>query len=78
MTAATESLLQQVLALPAAERYEFPEHLQTQFPELAAGELGGEWIDELSCRLADVESGGAPTVRWGVVRERLLAKYVAE
>jgi len=78
MTAATESLLAQVLALPDEERHEFLALLQERLPELADGELSEEWIDELDRRLADVESGNVPTVRWEAVKERLLAKYSAE
>lgn len=78
MTTATESLLEQVLALPEDERQEFLTSLQARLPELADGELSDEWIDELDRRLADVESGNVPTVRWDAVKGRLLAKYVAE
>lgn len=78
MTAATESLLDQVLALPDEERHEFLTQLQARLPELADGDLGDEWIDELDRRLADVESGSAPTVKWEAVKERLLAKYSTE
>lgn len=78
MTTATESLLEQVLALPEDERQEFLTSLQARLPELADGELSDEWIDELDRRLADVESGNVPTVRWEEVKERLLAKYSTE
>ncbi|HRD99712.1 MAG TPA: addiction module protein [Ilumatobacteraceae bacterium] len=78
MTTATESLLDQVLALPDDERQEFLTRLQERLPELAGDELGDEWIDELDRRLADVESGSVPTVRWEAVKERLLAKYSPE
>lgn len=78
MTTATESLLEQVLALPEDERREFLTSLQARLPELADSELSDEWIDELDRRLADVESGNVPTVRWDAVKERLLAKYAAE
>jgi putative addiction module component (TIGR02574 family) len=77
MTTATESLLEQVLALPDEERHEFLSQLQARLPELGDGELSDAWIDELDRRLADVESGSAPTVRWEAVKERLLAKYSA-
>ena len=78
MTTATESLLEQVLALPDQERHEFLTLLQARLPELAGGELSEEWIEEFDRRLADVESGTVPTVKWDAVKERLLAKYSAE
>jgi putative addiction module component (TIGR02574 family) len=78
MTTATESLLEQVLALPDEERHEFLMLLQARLPELVDDELGEEWIDELDRRLADVDSGSVPTVKWEAVKERLLAKYSAE
>jgi putative addiction module component (TIGR02574 family) len=79
MTTTTESLLEQVLALPDEERQEFLTLLQARLPELADDEqLGDEWIDELDRRLADVESGNVPTVKWEAVKERLLAKYSTE
>jgi len=77
MTTVTESLLEQVLALPDDERQEFLALLQARLPELAEGELGDEWIDELDRRLADVEAGNVPTVKWEAVKDRLLAKYSA-
>ena len=78
MTTATESLLEQVLALPDDERHEFLSLLQERLPELADEQLSEVWIDELDRRLADVESGNVPTVKWESVKERLLAKYAAQ
>lgn len=78
MTTAIESLLDQVLALPGAERHEFLTQLQARLRELSDGELGAAWHDEFDRRLADVESGSVPTVMWKTVKERLLAKYATE
>ena len=77
MTTATESLLEQVLALPDDERHEFLSLLQERLPELADEQLSEEWIDELDRRLADAESGSVPTVECADVKERLIAKYSA-
>lgn len=78
MTAAIESLLAQVLALPDEERQEFLTQLLARLPELADGDLVDGWIGELERRLAYAESASAPTVKWEAVKERLLAKYSTE
>lgn len=75
MTAVAESLLEQVLALPDAERDEFVALLHELLPERAEPPLSGEWMSEIGSRVKQLRSGEVIAEDWEVARDRLCAEF---
>lgn len=75
MTDVAESLLEQVLALPPAERDEFVALLHEHLPERAEPQLSTEWMIEIGSRVKQLRSGEVVADDWEVVRDRLYAEF---
>lgn len=71
----TAALLQQVLALPEAEREELATEALASLYEPAGDGLTDEWIDEIERRIEQAESGAVVCEEWDVVEQRLLAQF---
>lgn len=75
MTDVAASLLEQVLALPAAERDEFVALLHEHLPEPAEPPLSDEWMSEIGRRVKQLRSGEVIAEDWEVARDRLYAEF---
>lgn len=75
MTDVAESLLEQVLALPAAERDEFVALLHEHLPDRAEPPLSDEWMSEVGRRVRQLRTGEVTAEDWEVARDRLYAEF---
>jgi putative addiction module component (TIGR02574 family) len=74
MTRQTRELLQQALALPENERMALVRVLIESLDDESEVDVEQAWEEEVSRRIADLDSGKARTVSWKEVQERIAAR----
>ncbi len=71
MTQQALELLQKALSLPEEERTALTRSLIESLEEFAGQGAERAWDEEIARRIADLDSGGAKTVSWEEVRQRI-------
>lgn len=74
MTQQTRELLQKVLALPEGERMALVRVLIESLDDASEVDVERAWEEEVSRRVADLDSGAVRTVSWTEVQERIAAR----
>ena len=74
MTRQTRELLQKALALPEDERMALVRVLIESLDDGTELDVDRTWEEEVSRRVADLDSGRARTVSWAEVQERIAAR----
>ena len=71
MTQQALDLLQKALSLSEEERADLACSLMESLDERVDQGVESAWNEEISCRIADLDSGKAKTVPWGEIRRRM-------
>ena len=74
MTKQALELLQKALALPEADRAALAGSLLESLDQVVDADAEVAWQNEVSRRIADLDSGKAKTVPWEELRSRLAAR----
>ena len=75
MTAADNELLQAVLALPEADRWQFVDALLATLPPESEAPLDEAWLKEIRHRSAEYDAGRMTASPWEEVRERVRQRH---
>ena len=75
MTQEADELLKKALTLPAEDRAAMAGSLLDSLEEPTDPSAEEAWNEEITRRIADLDSGKAHTVPWEEVRRRTLAKF---
>ena len=65
-------LLNELLALPAADRAKLAEELLASLEEGSDPDAAEAWVKEIERRVREIDDGTAEMVPWDVVRNRIL------
>ena len=71
MTKAAEQILEQALALDAAERADLVDQLITTLEPSTDRRYVSEWTEEIKCRIDEHESGETQAIPWEEARRRI-------
>jgi putative addiction module component (TIGR02574 family) len=74
MTQPTRELMQKALALPEGERMALIRVLIESLDDATDADVEQAWDEEISRRIADLDSGRARTVSWKEVQQRITAR----
>lgn len=74
MTRPTRELMQKALALPEGERMALIRVLIESLDDATDADVERAWDEEISRRIADLDSGRARTVSWQEVQQRITAR----
>ena len=74
MTRNAESLLEQALSLPEADRADIAGVLLESLEPAQEAEVESAWRQEVASRVAALDAGEVETIPWEQVRDRLLAR----
>lgn len=72
-----EHLLNEVLALPDAERAKLVHRLLESLEDLPATDVESAWLDELVKRARDVKDGAVSPIPWESARADIVAELEA-
>ena len=73
MTERSIELLQKALALSAEERADLAGSLLNSLEEASDADAASAWHEEISQRVADLDSGSARTIPWSQVQSHIAA-----
>jgi len=74
MTQQARELMQKALALPEGERMALIRALIESLDDATDADVERAWDEEISRRIADLDSGRARTVSWQEVQQRITAR----
>lgn len=77
MERTAETLLEEALALPEADRAEVAGALLNSLEPAEEADIEGAWRLEVTARVAALDAGEVETIPWSGVRDRLLARLSA-
>jgi putative addiction module component (TIGR02574 family) len=75
MTQQTRELMQKALALPEGERMALIRVLIESLDDATDADVERAWDEEISRRIADLDSGRARTVSWQEVQQCITARF---